>query len=178
MEHFSRSVPIGRSTCVRRALKLAVGLAIAQRSSTSRLMYGSHDTEISGPANGGGGEGFVWDDGASRPPLSRPSHYRIRSSSKCESLVWKFLVGSLQEICRDTSSLARQRRRDVSQRARVIYLTGEYVFWWVEFGRDRKSGWRVSHVTILYTHRDWMFLKFFRLLMLRASRFYLPLRDF
>lgn len=33
-QHFSRSVPIGLD--VRRALKLAVGLAIAQRSSTIR----------------------------------------------------------------------------------------------------------------------------------------------
>lgn len=85
--------------------------------------------EISGPANSGGGEGYVWDDDSeAQGPLSRPSHYRIRSSSKCESLVWKFLVGSLQEICRDTPASLQQRRRDVSQRARMIYLTDEYVF--------------------------------------------------
>lgn len=160
-EYFSRSVPIGLD--VRRALKLGRRPGNCAKTVDYSLMHRSHDAEISGPAERSAEEaknvcGMMEPQG----PLLRPSHYRIRSSSKCESLVWKFLVGSLKKICRDTPiSLAS----NIVRTQRVATCTCDLFDRWIYIltSRIRETvkavDGRISHATILLEDRT--FLKFY-----------------
>lgn len=103
------------------------------------------------------GEGYVWDDGEPQGPLLRPSHYRIRSSSKCESLVWKFLVETAASRRSVAIHLADGTCRNVHG---MIYLIEASIYFDELNLRDRKSAH--SHITI--SSEDRMFLKFYWLL--------------
>lgn len=106
------------------------------------LMHRSHDAEISGPANGRWRRRRMCVGRRSlKAPLLRPSHYRVRSSSKCESLVWKFLVGNLQEICRDTLSLVSNVDGTCCN-MHIWFTWLANIYFDQSNSRNRKSGWR------------------------------------